>query len=419
MAEKYSRQDRGKFDDTMAAMFSNVEYRGNYLFYAHMIGQCSVRIREDLEAPAGVCFTLDHYTLFINPKYFDGFSLKNRLCILKHEMLHILNGHVDRGEGLNHEPWNYATDCSINQLCDPAHLPECAVTPKTLGEGLGIKVPEHRGSEEYYNIIKKYIKDKPQQQQAGEGQPGDGKDQNDGSGSGNKMDDHGTWKESTGDKDLQQDLTKKMIEKSQNETLKGKGTIPNECSHWMELHTRKCEVNWKRVLRGIVGNKRVGKRSTIMKNDRRFPKREDLRGKTKDRMFNLLVIADVSGSMSNEDVTTTLAEVRHICDVTKTDVDLIQIDTQAYTPEKLSKKTKVITRKGNGGTTLHPALDMAQKHGIDYQALVVLTDGGLFGDDITYFENLNKKVIWLVSKTGHVMNEMKEGRMQAFQLTGE
>lgn len=155
-----------------------------------------------------------------------------------------------------------------------------------------------------------------------------------------------------------------------------------------------------------------------MRKDRRFPNRDDLRGKTKDRMFNLLVVADVSGSMDDNAVIQTLGEVRHICEMTKTDVDLIQIDTQAYTPEKLTKKTKTFTRKGNGGTSLHPALEMAKEHKIDYQAVVVLTDGGLWDGDIDHFEALNKKVIWLVESGGRIMPAMNNGKMQAFQLKG-
>ena len=207
-----------------------------------------------------------------------------------------------------------------------------------------------------------------------------------------------------------------MIEKAQNETIKSKGKIPGACSDWLELFSRKSELNWKKVLRGIVGNKRIGTRSTIMRKDRRFPKRADLRGKTKERMFNLLVIGDVSGSMNDAAILQTFGEVRHICDLTKTDVDLIQVDAEAYQPEKLSKKTKLIERKGHGGTTLHPALEMAKKHKIDFQAVIVLTDGGLFGDDITYFSALNKKVIWLIEPDGHIMPEMNIGLMQAFQL---
>jgi len=412
------KQNRGKLDDTLAAMFSNMEFKQSYLFWAHMIGQCSIKIREDLPAPAGVSFVNDHYNLYINPKMYDEFDLHGRLAVLKHEMIHILDDHLGRLEDRKFMAWNFATDCALNQMIDPDHLPDCAITPKTLSEMLKVSVPSNQSAEFYYELIKDEME--KQENENGDGDSGDGDSGSDGSDEQKvkPLDDHEVWKESKGDKDLKKDVTKKMIEKAQTETIKGKGTVPSECSDWLNLHSRKSELNWKKVLRGIVGNKRVGKRSTIMKTDRRFPKREDLRGKTKDRMFNLLVISDVSGSMSDASIIQTLGEVRHICDVTKTDVDLIQIDTYAYPPEKLNKKTKTFARKGNGGTELHPALAMAKKHNIDYQAVVVLTDGGLWNGDIDHFKALNKKVIWLIESDGYIMKEMNEGKMQAFKLKG-
>lgn len=402
------KQDRGKLDDTLAAMFSNPKYRENYLFYAHMIGQCSIKIRDTLPAPAGVAYVVDHYNLYINPVEFDVFSLVERLAILKHEMLHILLGHVkgDRGKGLKHLIWNFGTDCALNQDIDREHLPDVAVLPETLEKELNIKVPLKRSAEEYYNLLLEKMKNNQSLNiQAG-----------DGDGESMQMDSHEVWEESKGDGELQEDITKKMIEKSQNETIKSKGTVPSQCSDWIEMHTRKSEVNWKKILRGILGNKRVGKRSTIMRNDRRFPKREDLRGKTKDRMFNLLVIVDVSGSMGAKAITSTLTEVKNICDITKTDVDLIQVDTEAYEPQKLSKNTTKFNRQGNGGTYLYPAIEKANEHKIDFQAVIILTDGGVFDEDIQRFHNLNKKIIWLVEAGGYISDDMNTGKMKACQL---
>jgi predicted metal-dependent peptidase len=425
---------RGKLDDTLAAMFSNAEYRASYLFYAHIIGQCSIKIDREMPAPAGVSLSVDHYNLYINPDEFDQYTLKERLAILKHEALHILYGHVgDRGLGKNPVCWNISTDCALNQHIDQEHLPECAILPKPLQEKTGIVVPMGQSAEFYYELLKSELQQhqqkQPSQQNQGN-QSGDGQGQSQSSqqsqsqsnvfdslGSGKSMDTHKTWDESVGDKDLQKDLSKRMIERAQTETLKGKGTIPAACADWIELHSRRSEVNWKRVLRGIVGHKLVGTRSTIMRLDRRFPNREDLRGKTRDRMFNLLVVVDVSGSMSPAAINTTLAEVRNICDITKTDVDLIQVDTVAYEPEKLSKKTLSITRRGAGGTFLSVALDKAREKKIDYQAVVVLTDGGLYHKDISAFAELNKRVIWLIESTGTVLERMNTGKMQAFKLT--
>jgi len=435
-------KDRGKIDDTLAAMFSNPDYRSNYLFYAHIIGQCSIKIRYDIEAPAGVAYAIDHYNLYINPDRFDIFSLKERLFILQHEMHHILQKHVARAEDRIHLPWNYACDCAINQLGNKDHFPKewvdpftgkkCkAINPETLEEMIGKTVPKNLSSEHYYELLNEEIKkakEKAKEDKDGNGGPGDGTpgsnnsgnpDFGDGEGDPQPFDDHSIWEESEGDAELQDDVTKKMIEKAQTETFKGRGTVPYACNDWLEMHTRKAEMNWKKILRGIVGNKRVGSRSTIMRNDRRFPKRQDLRGKVKDRTFNLLIVSDVSGSMSDHALLSTLGEVRHICDIAGTEVDLIQVDSQSYKPEKLTKNTKIISRKGHGGTYLYPGIEMAREHGIDFQAVVVTTDGGLSPQDVEEFRKLKMKVIWLIEAGGYIMDEMSDGRMIACQLKDE
>jgi predicted metal-dependent peptidase len=393
---------RGLLDVTLAAMFSNVLYRDDYLFYAHIIGQCSIKIDHQLDAPAGVAFIVDHYNLYVNPDFFDKLELKQRLAVLKHEALHIIFGHVKRETKLkNHKRWNWAADCAINQLINKDHLKETFITPESLDKFLQIKVPLKRSSEEYYNLLHMIKEDN---------KIGFGKASNSG------MDTHDKWGESIGDGDLQEDITKKMISKSEEETIKGNGTVPSECNKWLEMYTRKCEFNWKKILTGIVGNKKIGYRPTIMKNSRRFPNRPDLRGKIKNRIFNLLVISDVSGSMSDKNIIDTYGEIIHVCDVTKTSVDLIQVDSEAYAPEKLTKNIKLIKRKGVGGTTLFKGLEKAKECKIDYQAIVVLTDGELFGDDIDYFIETKKRVIWLIPNDGQILDKMNSGRMKAFKL---
>jgi len=402
---------REGLDHTLANMFSNTNYQQDYVFYGHMIGQCSIII-EDMSAAAAVSFQLDHYNLHINPTKFDEFTLEQQLACLKHEMLHILNGHVMRKEDRNHIAFNYATDCAINQLINPNHLGQGWILPANFPSKK--KVPNDLSSEQYYEMIDK--------DQLPEDEPQDGEDEGEGNGGGNPQPGNGQggghqkWNESQGDEDLQKDVTKNMIEKAVNQTQKSRGDIPSQISNYLDMFTRKAELNWKKVLRGIVGNKKVNTRKTIMRRDRRNPNFAHIKGKTKDRMFDLLLISDVSGSVSDTALLALWGEVRHICDITKTPVKLIQVDTRPAKPMELAKKSKIIQRQAAGGTYLSPALDMAHKHKIPYNAIVVTTDGYLDSSDVKKFEELHIPVIWLVEKNGHIMDEMNCGRMKAFKL---
>ena len=397
--------DRTKFEETMTAMMiQSSPLSQTYLFYAAMILQCGLVFDTQMEAPASVHFDIDHYVLSINPTSFNEFTLEERCGVLTHEMSHILNGHLIRFEDReNFKKWNYATDCAINQFI--SHLPQGCITPTNLPVKKGIKVPVRVNSEQYYDLI-----DDDQL-------PPDNSDGGSGNGDGNPLDDHSGWNKSKGQNEtLQKDIAKGMMDKAANETQKGRGNLPSAFSDWLEINTSSNQISWQRVLRNLTGNKRVNTRRTIMRSDRRFPKREDLKGRTKDRMFNLLLIGDESGSVSSSELIQGIAEVQNICKMTKTALDYIAIDTEAHAPVKVTATQRTFNRVASGGTNLHPALDMAAKHRIDFQAIVVITDGGLCSSDVAHFEACGKRVIWLITSDGHTMSEMSNGNMQAYKL---
>ena len=398
--------DRTKFEETMTAMMiQSSPLSQTYLFYAAMILQCGLVFDTQMQAPASVHFDIDHYVLSINPTLFNEFTLEERCGVLTHEMSHILNGHLIRFEDReNFKKWNYATDCAINQFIQ--HLPQGCITPTNLPVKKGVKVPAKVNSEQYYDLI-----DDDQLP------PDTGDGSGSGNGDGNPLDDHSGWNKSKGQNEtLQKDIAKGMMDKAANETQKGRGNLPSAFSDWLEINTSSSQISWQRVLRNLAGNKRVNTRRTIMRSDRRFPGREEIKGKTKDRMFNLLLIGDESGSVSSSELIQGIAEVQNICKMTKSALDYIAIDTEAHAPVKVTATQRTFNRVASGGTNLHPALDMAAKHRIDFQAIVVITDGGLCSSDVAHFEACGKRVIWLITSDGHIMSEMSNGNMEAYKL---
>jgi predicted metal-dependent peptidase len=393
-----SKPSKEIFDITIANMFSNPDF-SNYVFYAHILAQCKIKLDEEMPAPAGVSFNINHYTLWINPKMFDIFSLKQRLGILKHEMLHILNNHVSRSEDRIHLPWNIATDISINQLIERKHLPEEGCFHDKFG------FPANLSAEQYYELMEKQADDAKCESCGGSGHSdedcehcsgtgketaeddteqecehckGTGKEHcEDCNGSGTKFKpsgDHGKWKESEGDEDLKKDITKTMIEKS---ISKSRGNVPHNISDMLQLFTRKSQVSWKKVLRNITSNKKANTRRTIMRTDRRFPTREDLKGRTKDRTFDLVVLLDVSGSMSDNEVATGLNEIHEICRMSNSTLKLIQVDTEVHGCIDFKKSTKTLKRLAQGGTYIYPAVEYLREKKIPHDAVVVITDGGI------------------------------------------
>lgn len=413
--------DRSAFDETVANMAMQASpYFKEYVFYLHLLGQCRVVFTTQLQAAAGVNFKNDHYNLYINPSPVIGYSqnkngemepimgfcsdmpVEHRIGIIKHEMLHIALGHLIRVGDKNFMKYNIASDTALNQEITREHLPSYALYPDNIPTKEK-NVLWKQTAEYYYDIL-----DDDQIQKEQQGGNGLG---------GIALDDHNLWTESEGDTTLQQELTKNMVEKAGNETIKSKGTLPCEYSNMLNGLMVRREVDWKRVLRSIVGNKRANTKKTLMRRDRRLPFANWIKGRTKDRIFELAVISDVSGSVSDKALQQVWGEIVSICDLFNTPVTMVQVDTEPTNPEKLTKKTRAVERKACGGTILAPALDKLREFNISYNALVVTTDGYLFSDDIEPFSKLHCPVIWLVESAGNIMDEMNQGRMRAIKLT--
>lgn len=414
--------DRKGFEEAVANMsMASSSFYKEYVFYLHVLAQCKVTLDKTMSAPAGVNFTNDHYNLYLNPLTFNEMPLEHRIGVLKHEMLHIALGHILRGKSsnkdndtyvdqqTNHLKFNYAADCALNQQINRKHLPEGAIYPDNYPNP---KADESWGqtAEFYYNLLN----DEDYQKQQEKDHQDDKDDKN--SSEGKLIDDHSLWQESQGDEYVQQEITKRMVEKAANETTKGRGDLPSEYAQMINNLTITREIDWKKVLRKIVGNKKANTKKTLMRRDRRLPFANWIKGKTKDRVFDLAVISDVSGSVSDKALHSLWSEILSICDTYKTPVTMVQVDTQPSKPEKLTRDSKILKRKACGGTYLSPALDTLKENNVAYNAIVVTTDGYLCESDVEPFASLPVPVIWLIEKQGTVMSSMNNGKMVAVKL---
>lgn len=430
---------KAAFDEAIKNMTASASpFFRDYVFYMHLISQCRLNFDENLRAAAGVSFHHDRYTLHLNPKsviaegidpktkkhvQVQGFCtdmpLEHRVGILKHEMLHIILGYYGRLEDRNHEDFNKASDCAANQEINRQHLPDYAIYPDNLLSDPRKKVELRQTSEYYYDLLEK----EEDKKQKGSSKPGNGqgtKEKGDGEdGFEPMLDDHSLWEESEGDPTLQQEFTKNMVEKAANTTQKCRGNLPSNYGQIIENLTVKREVNWKQLLRRVVGNKKANVRKTLMRKDRRLPKANWLKGKTKDRVFDLGVVSDVSGSVSDEALVSLWGEIINVCKLLDTTVNVVQIDTSPCPPMPLTATTKAIKRQRCGGTILAPAIETFKEHHCHFDALVVTTDGYLCTSDLDPFEQLRKPVIWLIEKQGQVMDGMNRGLMRAVKLKGD
>ena len=438
------KQSRASLDEALTNMFSSLKYSTNALFYAHVISQMKIIMDEELPAPAGVCFNVDHFELRVNEELFSKYSLEERIFILIHECLHILLGHTQRelpkdfGEDIqiqekNHLLLNIAQDCAINQLIKTLKVPEQAIMPHNLPVKNTQKVPLLAAYETYYNLLEQELKDQKDKSDDSDdsdkgdsNQPGDSDDSSDSGGSGNssdlggsggskksgkgdklsaalkeltnKIDTHDVWAKSTGDAQLQNEVTEAMINKSVENTQKDKGDIPQNLSDMLSMFNKKAQVNWKKVVKNLTGSKKVGKRLTVMRPSRRFPNRKEIKGVTKDRKFTIVVCVDISGSQSTNEILTGLNEIHSICKLTHTTMKLIQIDAAVHSIEEFSEKTKLFERKGCGGTIMEAGVQYIFKNKIEHDLIIYISDMEI--ENIREWDKQPKcRTIWL-STTG-------------------
>jgi predicted metal-dependent peptidase len=372
--------NRFYFEEIIAKIFGHKDF----MFFGHILAQCVITMDKTLPAPAGVYFHLYSYHLDINPILFNKFSEQEKIAILIHEACHIVYNHVTIRKQDDHERWNYATDIAINQMIE--NIPASGLHYNNYN------LPENLSSEQYYILLEKndeYKKMKEKEKKNREKLQDlikkafeDGKlDSDNTSTDGSEIDidfpvpmDAHDWKESVGDEDFRKELTKNMLDKA---ISKSRGNTPSGLSDMLNLFKSKNVVDWRRELRKIVGNKKCNVRRTIMRSDRRFPNREDLRGKTKDVSFDLVVILDVSGSMRNGYIIKGLTEIKEICRLTNTSYKIVQVDTQVHGVDDFDTKTKRFTRLASGGTRIYPAVKYIDENKIPYNAMIVITDMGI------------------------------------------
>lgn len=381
--------NRQPLDETFVNMFTHKEYSKSYIFYACVIGKCNIIIDNEMKNIAAVKFNITHYDLTVNIKLLEKLPIIQRMGIMKHESLHIINRHIQRFKetGMDKNV-NIACDCSINQFINPDHLPYNAVSFEYVEKLCKQKLKRVESAEYYYNKLnlnKSYPDEKSE----------------------NSENSHEDWKESKGNIEVQNMTTDKIIEKCIEESNKMKGTLPKGIKNKIEIKNIK-GMSWQHILNNIIKTTSSGKISSIKKPNRRYSSREDIKGTKRDHKFDILSILDVSSSVDTKDSISLLSEMKTIiCNTSNlSKMTLIQVDVEAYKPEEITKKTKLINRKGSGGTRLFPAIIRAKKENIKYNCIVILTDGYLFKKDVDDFIEMKPRVpiFWVICKGGNKCN---------------
>jgi predicted metal-dependent peptidase len=329
-----------------------------------------------------------------NPEFAASCKMDKLKFVLIHEVLHCALGHVFRRGFRDPQKWNMAADYSIHSFLDEynnAVSKKRNIKPFPIPED-ALFNPAYKdlSSEEVYQMIP----DPPQNQGngngqgqgSGQGQPqpqqGNGQGQpQQGQGSGSSQGQQPQWGEfedadtSSGESEDEQehDWKRKLAQASEVARQRGVG-LGNLDGIIKDLL---CPPEpWQDLLKSYITEKAKDDYSWVKPNKRFLSQGIVLPSLDSQRMGEIVIAIDTSGSVNPEMLSAFISQIQSILDeCMPSKMTIIQCDwniqkVREYEPGDLISKEY----KGGGGTSFKPVFDHIDKHGIDPVCAVYFTD---------------------------------------------
>ena len=351
-------------------------------FYGLFLIGLNKKYRMDLPT-AGVSKQGIGVQLSINPEFFMGLTIDQRIGLLKHELLHISFGHlIYRDSFEDKKLFNIAADIEINQYIDSIQLPEGGLTLDSFPE---LNLPSRAGTKVYYDLLKQACNDGtcPSLDKMLSQLPGEG-----------PYDDHKTWEEfdelTEADKKLIEKQIEHQLKETAEQTEKRRGTIPGELAELIDRLTNipPPKFDWRGYLRRFVGNSSiVYTKKMRRKYNKRYSENPGLKIKFKN---HILVGVDTSGSVSTSELEEFWNELCHM-HKTGHKITVAQCDSRFQGVKEFNPKHDWKIH-GRGGTDFQPVVDHFNENTRNYTALIYCTDGEAPSPD-----NCPANTLWCLS----------------------
>ena len=326
------------------------------------------------------------FELLYNPEFFASLSDTHKLGVLKHEFYHIILEHVTGrkpSDGLKRID-NIAMDLAINshianELPNEANPGPIIVVDKSgkgepmkaciPGEGkLFADLPTHKSYEWYLNALKKMAEE---QEQDGDGEPGEGGDP---FGDTDSLDSHEGFGEADGTtQEIAKERLKDTLKKAAEEAEKARNWGTVSSSMRKDIMDRIAgKVDWRKVLRYFVKtSQRADKRSTPRRLNKRYPRIHP--GKRVRRHAKIAISIDQSGSVDDAMLAAFFGELNKLAEIAEFTVvpfDTVVAEDKVYVWKK--GKTQKTERVMCGGTCFDAPTKYVNDRNFDGH--IVLTD---------------------------------------------
>lgn len=338
-------------------------------FFGYFLFQMSRDIRFDISSPTAVTFKGSSYVIHFNPVIFLTLTMKQMESSIRHEILHIVSGHLIRARefktGYHAVAVNMAMDVVVNAYLD--YLPPYATTLEWVNLNYDLKLLPFESFEYYVEKLQtavsllEVIED----------------DATDGGGTDDPIETrydpaatHDIWEES--DDTEEQTLrvfTAKFIDAAQ------KGGVPDYIGGLTAgIKGDRAELPWNLFLKRSMGSVESRLKKTVTRRNRRQPERLDLRGQLRDHKAKIAVALDISGSISDAEFERAIREVFSIVKNYNHELTVIECDSEIRRVYKVRTVKDIKERiPQRGGTRFTPVIEYANTRKIDL--LVYFTDG--------------------------------------------
>lgn len=346
---------------------SRIQLIKNEPFFGKILCICS--IREDKTCPtASAGISKDgKFTIKYNRTWMESLTSKEQTGIWKHEVLHLLFNHTLR-DVKNKQRMNMAMDMAINSYIADDYLPEKGCYAQTMN------FPKYLTSIQYYNLL------------GGDSEPLSSMEQ------GYEFDDHSELSPQDFEK-ISETLQKALTGNVAREACKGLqvGDQPLELLKLLDIDIfSDGTLSWKTLLRKYAKDTLTNtKIYTRNKPNRRMGFSAD--GSTDDRLPNIYIAIDESGSIDDELLLEFTGEINRLFKEYSGNIKVLHFDTEISKVEIFKKSVQRVHRYGGGGTNINPVFEMFDAEKGDL--LIAFTDGFFFEPSVC---KRGKNVLFLI-----------------------
>lgn len=320
-------------------LHGKIELIQGFPFYASLV------LRMDfIETHQVPTAAIDGKTIFYNPDFISGQTVRNIAGVLAHEVMHVALQHHTRRYNRDPRKWNYACDYAINPMLIEAGL--------QLPEGI-LNHPQYNGmtAEQIYALLPDIPASAPIGCAEVLDEPG------------------GEPNRDTAESEARAGVAQAILD------ARMRGNVSESLERLVEQLLQP-KVDWREVLARFVTERSRSDYSWLKPNVRFLNRGLYLPALDSTETGKIILIADTSGSIDDELISQFSAEVSGIAETFAIPLQVIYVDAKICGVQDIEPGEDIdLKPKGGGGTDFRPGFAFIEKNDLQPRAVVYLTDG--------------------------------------------